>query len=427
MKLERIPPHDLESERLLLACIFADSKNIHKVELEIQSADFYNTSNQRLYEKIIAFSKKQTVDHHAFSISLKTDKELLIYLLSLDLLELQDCPLDLNFYISQVKNCSGRRKQIELAYKVLNDAYNEQVDQLANVEELKQYLERATLREDASIVEVSQIFDKIDHLYRKGLQPGISTGWPALDRYYTVRPGEVTLITGIPSHGKSTWNSNLFSNIAMRYGWKLAVFSPENQPLERYAAHIAQLYVQKSFSPHQQGQMTEGELEYAKDWMNNHFVFIQPRDDELQFSSILKKAVICCLRHGIKGLVIDPWNEVDHTRPQGLSETEYISKCLSKLRYFARTYQVHIWLIAHPTKLMKRQDGNYPIPTPYDISGSAHFRNKADCCLCVWRDLDPDSPRKYETDIYIQKIRFHEVGQLGKVTLTYNPILQKYD
>lgn len=224
----------------------------------------------------------------------------------------------------------------------------------------------------------------------------------------------------------STFITNLIANIAKKDAWKFAIFSPENQPMSRYIAHISQIYTESPFSLKHKDCMTKGMLEYAKEWTNNHFVFLSPKDDELKFDSIMKKAVICCLKHGIKGLVLDPWNEVDHTRPPGLSETEYISKCLTKIRYFARTYKVHVWLIAHPTKLMKRQDGTYPIPTPYDISGSAHFRNKADCCLCVWRDLDLDSPRKYETDIYVQKIRFHEVGSIGKVTLTYNPLLQNY-
>ena len=143
----------------------------------------------------------------------------------------------------------------------------------------------------------------------------------------------------------------------------------------------------------------------------------------MQIDNLIQKAMICVLKHGVKGVVFDPWNEIDHTRPPGLSETEYISKCLSKIRYFARAYQVHVWLVAHPTKMQKNKDGTYPVPTPYDVAGSAHFRNKADCCLTVWRDLsNADMPTK----IYIQKIRFHEIGKVGECELYYNPMLQSY-
>jgi twinkle protein len=128
-------------------------------------------------------------------------------------------------------------------------------------------------------------------------------------------------------------------------------------------------------------------------------------------------AKVLILRKGIKGLVIDPWNELDHSRPSNLSETEYISQCLSKIRRFARLHNIHIWLIAHPTKLRKEDNGNYPVPTPYDISGSAHWRNKADNCISIWRDLnDRDTP----VQIHVQKVRFKEIGQVGMVELNYD-------
>jgi hypothetical protein len=42
-----------------------------------------------------------------------------------------------------------------------------------------------------------------------------------------------------------------------------------------------------------------------------------------------------------------------------------------------------------------------PVPTPYDISGSAHWRNKADNCLTLWRDeKEPDRP----VQLHVQKI-----------------------
>ena len=133
---------------------------------------------------------------------------------------------------------------------------------------------------------------------------------------------------------------------------------------------------------------------------------------------ILKLAKVLVFRKGIKGLVIDPWNELDHSRPANLSETEYISQSLSKVRRFARNYGIHIWLIAHPTKLQKLQDGKYPLPTPYDVSGSAHWWNKADNCISVWRDLSDRQSR--EVQIHIQKIRFKEVGKIGNTILTYD-------
>ncbi len=150
---------------------------------------------------------------------------------------------------------------------------------------------------------------------------------------------------------------------------------------------------------------------------------MSPPDDELTVDHIINKAKAAVMRYGIRGLSIDPWNEIDHSRPSSKSETEYISECLTKIRRFARIYRVHVWLIAHPTKLQRERDGKYPIPTPDDVAGSAHFRNKADNCLTVWRDL-LDEDRAVE--IHVQKIRFREVGKVGMSKLRYDIVTGRY-
>ena len=106
-----------------------------------------------------------------------------------------------------------------------------------------------------------------------------------------------------------------------------------------------------------------------------------------------------------------------------MAETEHISECLGKIRRFARNHGVHVWLVAHPQKPY-RIKGKYPVPTPYDISGSAHFRNKADNCLTVWRDEnEPDKPVK----LFVQKIRFREVGKIGVIDLRWNHLNGRYE
>jgi len=165
------------------------------------------------------------------------------------------------------------------------------------------------------------------------------------------------------------------------------------------------------------------ELTPALEWLHQHVVFIAPKE-ALTIPALLTTAKSLVTRHGIRGLIIDPWNEFEHTRPGGQTETEYISVSLGQLRRFARTYAVHVWLVAHPQKLYRNDDGSYPIPTPYDISGSAHWRGKADNCLTVWRDEhEANAPVK----IYVQKIRFREVGRIGMVELRWNPVNGRYE
>ena len=69
----------------------------------------------------------------------------------------------------------------------------------------------------------------------------------------------------------------------------------------------------------------------------------------------------------------------------------------------------------------KKRDGTYPVPTPYDIAGSAHFRNKADNCICIHRNFEDEY-----TEFISQKIRFKEIGKIGKQKLEYNVANGRY-
>jgi len=169
--------------------------------------------------------------------------------------------------------------------------------------------------------------------------------------------------------------------------------------------------------------MTKEELSRALAWIGQHFTWIQPGDEaDWRIENILEIAGQLCLRRGIRGLVVDPWNELEHLRPPGMTETE--SQALNRVRVFARSRGIHVWIVVHPAKLYRRDDGKYPVPTLYDCSGSANWRNKADNGICIWRDLsEHDSP---EVEIHVQKIRFRHVGQRGVCTLFYDPICATY-
>jgi len=267
------------------------------------------------------------------------------------------------------------------------------------------------------IFTVNDFENEILNLYYNNDAGGISTGWANIDKYYTVKSGELTIVTGIPSHGKSEYIDALTLNLCKLHSWRIAYFSPENFPIEKHISKMIRKSIRKPFSINYNGHLEENELEAEIKYLNNLVYFISPNDEELKISDILGKAKALIKRYGIKGLVIDPWNEIDHSRPIYMTETEYISDCLTKIRRFARKHDIHVWLIAHPTKLKKEINNKYPVPTPYDIAGSANFRNKADNCISVWRDLQDEES---SVEIHIQKIRFRDVGKIGMEKLKYD-------
>lgn len=273
------------------------------------------------------------------------------------------------------------------------------------------------------IFTVADLASDVMQLYQEGLPGGVSTGWASVDQHYTVRPGEMTIVTGIPSHGKSQFLDALAVNLAREHGWTIGVCSPENIPAAR---HLIKLTEQHTGWPFREGpsqRLPQSELPDALQWLHNHFVFVAP-DETISIPGLLQIGKSLVARYGIKGLIVDPWNEFDHTRPSGQTETDYISTSLTQIRRFARSHGVHVWLVSHPQKLYRKEDGSYPVPTPYDISGSAHWRNKADNCLTVWRDENaPNEPVK----LYVQKIRFREVGKVGVVDLHWNKLNGRYE
>jgi twinkle protein len=269
----------------------------------------------------------------------------------------------------------------------------------------------------SAIIKPKDLIHELNELHERKVSRGFSTGWDDLDEYFTVRPGEFTVITGMPSHGKSEWLDALCVNLVKKFNFRIPIFSPENHPLEMHLSKILEKVSGKPF--YGQGRMDTLEMLEALESIETNFGFIKPSETEFTPRDIANLAADFlngCLDTMPKAMIIDPWNEMDHYRPPGLSETEYISRILTELRRFAREFKTHLFLVAHPMKMQKDKDGNYPVPRPYDISGSAHWYNKADNCIAVWRDVVNDP---YMTQVHIQKVRFKATGKPGMVNLEY--------
>lgn len=289
-----------------------------------------------------------------------------------------------------------------------------------DTEELRWYVENAKPFPIDGVFGVMDRREELLKLYEHGFDRGYKTGWRSLDEFYTVRPGEFTVVTGVPGSGKSSWLDALLVNLARLHGWQFGIFSPENLPIEQHMAMIAEKYIAKPFYTGRTERMTLPEFDSSLSWVEDHFAWILPgKEDDWTVDKILTAADKLCLRTGIRGLVIDPWNELESLRPSQMSETEYISMSLKRIRSFARLRGVHVWIVVHPSKLYRTDSGKYPVPTLYDCMGSAHWRNKADNGIVVWRDLTGDD--KPEIQIHVQKIRFRHVGRRGTAFLEYDP------
>ena len=125
---------------------------------------------------------------------------------------------------------------------------------------------------------------------------------------------------------------------------------------------------------------------------------------------------------GVNLLVIDPWNMLDHSAQRDHS---YIGVMLSKITQFCQQTKTHLFLVAHPRKMAMTESGIYQVPTPYDISGSSDFFNKAFNCVTVYRSLGEMTMYKSDAvQIHIQNVKRKENGCQGIFTVApdFKPI-----
>ena len=241
-----------------------------------------------------------------------------------------------------------------------------------------------------------------------GLKPGAQVGDEEFKELVSFEMARLTTIIGIPSHGKTEFLDDLMCRLAVQHDWVFALFSPESFPIKAHATRLMSKLVGKWFN-----NMSEAEIRYSLDFIQNHFVWIYPEDDDYTLRNILSIARSAVKRYGINALVIDPWTEVDK---EGETDTDGVNKHLSNINQFKRKENLHVFLVVHPTKQQKDPDTHkYTVPDLYDASGSANFFNKSDMGISIHRNFEADT-----TDVFINKMKFAHLGRVGMCTMKYN-------
>jgi len=238
-------------------------------------------------------------------------------------------------------------------------------------------------------------------------------------------------------------------------GLKWALFTPENRPVAREYAKIAEALTGMAMEKGRHNSMNDEMYRKAMNFVEKHFFVISPdklnyetfggrinvdRVNTLQsiqeYVSYLKKT------ENIYGYIIDAWNKIEHEQPKMQSETSFISEQLDKMINFNDYWDLHGIIIVHPRKI-EMVGENYKMPSLYDIKGSSAWKEKADIGILIHRykmrkltahaaaekGLDfnrLDEDEKYEvvekapTIIRTEKIRFEELGHENRVKMEMN-------
>lgn len=273
------------------------------------------------------------------------------------------------------------------------------------------------------ILTMDDLFAEVCDYYENGYPKGYDAGIGEFDNLLTFSTGQYTTVTGSPGSGKSEFVDYVSTALAKRHQWKFAVCSFEN-PASIHVTKLMEKFVGLSFNFRKDPdhRMNKEQFEEGVYMVDKYFQFINISQADVSINGILLKLRELVVRTGVKGIIIDPWNYIEHKIPDSQTETQYISECLTLIKEFCMRNDVHLFLIAHPKKLVKDQrTKQYPVPTMYDISGSAHFFNKTDNGISVHRDFNTNV-----VDVYVQKIRFSWLGKIGFTTFSFNTFTRQY-
>ena len=302
----------------------------------------------------------------------------------------------------------GRAKCWRVKFPEGTKDANDAVDKLG-AEETRRLFDNPEPVPLSGVYGASEYLNDIKDIYANGHGRGASTGFPTIDELFTIAEGQLSIVTGMPSSGKSEFIDQIMVNLAQRESWKFAVCSFENPP----HMHIAKLAEKVSGKPFYDGlgaRMTEEELDEAVSFINDHFVFLESKDGGMStIDSVIERTKQAVMRLGVRGLIIDPYNYIEQT---GTEEHNGISQMLSRITAFAKAHGIHVWFVAHPQKMYPREDGTYAVPKGMNISGSAAWFAKADLGITVHRAEDC-------VEIHCWKSRFKWTGQQGVACLTY--------
>ena len=270
------------------------------------------------------------------------------------------------------------------------------------------------------IDDAASVGDEVLSLY----DGGIPKGWYAFDTEFHWHPGQVSIITGIPGHGKSTFVKNVISKLAERYGLRFFIYSAEEASTamaltDLYSITTGQGFFESSYGP----RISREKIVELQPYINEHFKFYRLSDNDLTIDGILAKGKEMVRQYGIHGMVIDNMSTVEKSL-SSKSDTRHhqIQTMLSDVSKFAKNHGVHVFLVAHPKKMVEVKTGVYKVPNGYDISDSAHWYNLTDNGITVYRNFET-----MQTEVHLWKVRHKYSGQVGTDYFNFTPFNSRYE
>ena len=252
-----------------------------------------------------------------------------------------------------------------------------------------------------NVTTFQDVEDELKDFVQNGFKPGFQIGLQNFDEIFSTYTGQFITVTGIPSSGKSDFVDQMVIGYNLKYNWKIAYASPENQPTYLHA--------------HKLMRKIWGDMPVLNDkekWanisehINDNFYFIDM--ERYTIDSVLNKGKELVKRKGIKCLVLDPFNKIRDNQSGYEDVNRYTMEYLTKIEVFAKKYNVLVIVVAHPTKMYRDKEGNIDEPTMYNIKGGGEWYDASYHGLLVHRDYENKTVK-----VKVLKVKFQNLGQNG--------------
>lgn len=267
------------------------------------------------------------------------------------------------------------------------------------------------------------------NIFNNGYEAVSGIGIKEFDKLFKSKRGEITGLLGIGNYGKSTLYKWMILMRILLYGEKVASFSPEDNPAEEYYHDFVEMLLGRDCTPTSKDKPSIEQYSNAYDFISRHVFYLYPQNNVPSPEYIKERFLELIIKEKTTQLCIDPFNQLAHDyKNVGGKIDTYLEYTLGDFSRFAQINNVALTIIAHPTKLGKQPNGNYPCPDVYDMSGGGMWNNKLDNILVYHRPFMQTEPMSQLCEFHSKKIRRQKtVGNRGVMLLDYVRTTRRYE
>ncbi len=437
----RLPPHSIEAEQSLLGGLLIDNEALDKVADVVSVSDFYRQDHQIIYQHIHQLiERSQPADIVTVGESLESNAELNTVggLEYLGLLA-ENTPTAANIrgYAQIVRERSIMRNLVQVGTEIVDSALSPQgrdAQQLLDESESKIFqIAEAGKNDRIGFTDIKellpQVAERIDQLFQRDNPSdvtGVPTGYKDLDMMTSgLQPGDLVIIAGRPSMGKTSLALNIAEYVAIDTGLPAAIFSMEmssTQLVSRLIGSVGKLNQHKMRT----GQLDDNDwekLSYALGQLNEAPIFID-EGSALNPYEVRARARRLHKQCGKLGLVVIDYLQLMGTAGSSENRATEISEISRSLKSLAKELNVPVVALSQLNRSVEQRPDKRPVMS--DLRESGAIEQDADVIMFIYRDevYNPESPDKGVAEIILAKQRN---GPVGRVKLTFLGEFTKFE